>query len=1319
MKNIYIFLIFLFLLVTSSNSFSQSTVNYTFSTTTTGSLVDMSSGTTQLVGASQDDTPSGVTSIGFDFWFMGVRNGQFSASSNGAVRLGSTVIGGTAYGSTFPVASQSILAPFWGDLGTSSTGKVHYKVTGSAPNRVLVIEFLNMAFDYSSLTVDATYQILISETTNNIEFRYGYVSCGVFTNAPIIAVGISSNSTANNYVSVDQDALTSSTTVVSNKSYAATGEILQFSSASDGTRRTILFTAPAGPVAPSALNFTSVTAVAMTLNWTDNSGDETGFGIYRSTDGGATYLYITKTAANVVTYAATSLSPGTTYTWAVYAVTEVPSSTAASGSQATVSGTISGTKSVGPTGDYLTLTAAITDIKLNFLAGATILELQAAYTSAGETYPLDFSALGSTSSNTLTVRPATGATALSITGGNTTALITISAGYIMFDGRPGGLGSAKELTVANTSLGPAIRFINDGNNSTLQYLTITSIPTSTTSGVILFSTAATGIVGNSNNTISFCNITKGATNPANLIYSSGTAAVPNISNVISNCNLFEFSNAGVNVAATGNGTGWNVSSNNIYNSISVATTQTGILFASATSTNTLIENNIVGGSAAGGTGTWGNTGSVIVTGIAVTNGAATINNNTVTNIYNTSTGTAARVRGINMSPATTAGTLTVSNNQINNLQTNGATTGLGGGSGGAQGIIFGPTGFQSCAITNNTIHDISMENTSANTVACFAGGIQVTNSLAIVTRNTIYAIKNKATGTTANNPPIACGFIARFMNTGAYVANNMISLGTGEATNTAFVGMLSLSAGAVTHPYFYNSVYIGGTAGGTWSSMCFGRADYTAVAPAMPIQLYNNILFMDRTGGGSTNYAVGNMGTAATTVAFASDYNLLYNSATSNIALWDVTSYDFAGYRTISVDDEIHSLSPAAITEANLFTASSTGNLHIITGNSEAWYPSGNGVQVTGISTDFDGNSRSETVAGGTVDIGADEFTASGTPPMATESAAPAVSTTTTYSVGGNIIASITWGAGGTPPTSMALTAFTGAPPPNAGAYTVGNVYWIFTPTGGSGYSYDVTFNYADVQIGAIDPEADLRLCKSDDGGVSYTPYLTGGTGPGQYELNTTNNTIKVYGLTGFSHFSITDDTNPLPVELSSFTSNHDARNVNLNWSTTSELNNSGFDIERKLVSETVWSRIGNVAGHGTSNTVNNYQYEDRNLQSGKYNYRLKQIDANGNFKYYQLSNFVEVGIPGKYAISQNYPNPFNPSTKINYDLPFDSRVAIKIFDITGREVASILNQTQTAGYYTATFNASNLSSGVYFYQINADGGNQNFVKTLKMMLIK
>jgi photosystem II stability/assembly factor-like uncharacterized protein len=191
------------------------------------------------------------------------------------------------------------------------------------------------------------------------------------------------------------------------------------------------------------------------------------------------------------------------------------------------------------------------------------------------------------------------------------------------------------------------------------------------------------------------------------------------------------------------------------------------------------------------------------------------------------------------------------------------------------------------------------------------------------------------------------------------------------------------------------------------------------------------------------------------------------------------------------------------------------------------------------------------------------------------------------------------------------------------------------------------------------------------------------------------------------------------PVELSSFISSVNNRNVSLSWSTVNEQNNSGFDIERKLFESSEWNKIGNVTGAGTTNSTSDYSYTDKNLSTGKYNYRLKQIDFNGNFKYYDLTNEVIIGTPNKFDLSQNYPNPFNPSTKINYDLPFDSKVSIKIFDLTGREISSIVNQVQPAGYYSVNFNASLLSSGVYFYSMTAEGGNKSFVKNMKMVLVK
>ncbi|MBK8551427.1 MAG: T9SS type A sorting domain-containing protein [Ignavibacteria bacterium] len=186
-----------------------------------------------------------------------------------------------------------------------------------------------------------------------------------------------------------------------------------------------------------------------------------------------------------------------------------------------------------------------------------------------------------------------------------------------------------------------------------------------------------------------------------------------------------------------------------------------------------------------------------------------------------------------------------------------------------------------------------------------------------------------------------------------------------------------------------------------------------------------------------------------------------------------------------------------------------------------------------------------------------------------------------------------------------------------------------------------------------------------------------------------------------------------LPVELSSFTSSISKRDVTLNWTTSSESNNSGFEIERS--SNNVWTKVGNVAGNGTVNSASSYSFTDRGLATGNYNYRLKQIDFNGNFEYFNLSNEINIGIPSSYDMSQNYPNPFNPSTTINFDVPTDGNVSIRLFDMSGKEVATLVNEVKTAGYYSVNFNASSLSSGVYFYNISSN----NFTATKKMTLLK
>lgn len=193
----------------------------------------------------------------------------------------------------------------------------------------------------------------------------------------------------------------------------------------------------------------------------------------------------------------------------------------------------------------------------------------------------------------------------------------------------------------------------------------------------------------------------------------------------------------------------------------------------------------------------------------------------------------------------------------------------------------------------------------------------------------------------------------------------------------------------------------------------------------------------------------------------------------------------------------------------------------------------------------------------------------------------------------------------------------------------------------------------------------------------------------------------------------------PLPVELSSFTHKVNGYNVSLSWSTASETNNKGFQIERKNVSEAGWKTIGFVEGAGNSNTEKKYNFDDKKLNTGKYQYRMKQIDYNGNYSYKNLNSEIVMGAPKKFNLSQNYPNPFNPQTKIDFELPTDSKVKVIIYDALGREIRTLINEVRTAGIYTVDFDAKNLSSGFYFYRlITGENGNESII-TKKMTLIK
>jgi hypothetical protein len=236
--------------------------------------------------------------------------------------------------------------------------------------------------------------------------------------------------------------------------------------------------------------------------------------------------------------------------------------------------------------------------------------------------------------------------------------------------------------------------------------------------------------------------------------------------------------------------------------------------------------------------------------------------------------------------------------------------------------------------------------------------------------------------------------------------------------------------------------------------------------------------------------------------------------------------------------------------------------------------------------------------------------------------------------------------------------------------------------------------------------------------------------------------TTYTYILLAYNWVGPSDPSNPatvttiIPVELTSFTATVTPNSVSLSWQTATETNNSGFEIERSLIpnpfskGEGAFETIGFVPGFGTTTEPKSYSLTDENLSAGKYQYRLKQIDFDGTFEY---SNTIEVEInsPTEFSLEQNYPNPFNPTTKIKYTIPSvtlsvpvampskgDVLVSLKVFDILGDEVATLVNEPQQPGTYEVEFNvgqAISLSSGVYYYQLRSGG----FSQTKKMLLLK
>lgn len=1199
------FLLFSFAITSQSQNIS----NYTFAATS-GTYQALSGATSPaLSGGATNDGWYNSIPIGFDFWFMGVRYNTIGASTNGWMCFGSgsTSLNNAVAANSFSSNSvpRPFVAPLWDDLDfTQSLGIFSYKTTGAAPNRIFTAEWFGSEWAWSANAAVISFQVKLNETTGKVDFIYNQELGTVASGSASIGIqGTTTYQSLNGTGTSPASSTTVNTTNLGTK--PATGQVYSFT--------------PPIPAAPTGLSFTAVTQNSMNLNWTDNASNEIGYAIFGSTDN-ITFTFQTQVAANSITAAMLGLLPTTPYYYKVYAVTEGGMSNVLSGSQTTLTGTLSGVITIP--GNYATITAAIAALQASGFANSVVLELQSSYTSTGETFPITIpNNLGATPTKTIILRPAAGVSNVTILSSNSIATILINGGkYFKIDGRPGGTGTTKALTISNNYSGSGatdITFINDACNDTVRYCNIIGMVVSgTNNGLINFS-STTGSTGNDSNSIEYCDIHGGSmSNSYILINGFGSNGKENNSNTIANNLLYDFTSQGINLINYC--TDFRITGNHIYQTQPI--TSTGYLtmygiFSSFTSGTITISNNYIGGSTpfcAGNAWELGSVstqnriypiyiqGSTALTSSIIGN---TISNfllatnypgsnfigiyttglcNIIGNTIGSSTGTgnimivSEYVGNANIYGICTSNGNTISNNLIGSID-------VGGTLSTHVVTLYGILSANNSQITGNTITNLMNESTSATIwgISSYIGS----NNISLNTISNLYST-NTASAVTLygissnNNDTINRNLIHSFSiasssasstmsgiysNSNCTVKNNMIRLGikpdgTSLTTPSIIYGVYATGVNALIH----NSIYIGGigVAAGSGISACYYKIGTSTGT------LYNNIFYNARangtTGGNHYNLFINSP------ISPICNYNLHYTGVPLACMIYSngTTYTNFATYQTATGLDANSVIADPRF--VNPTGNSSSVDLHI--NNAFATPVESYGSSAYTTTEDFDGQLRSS-----------------------------------------------------------------------------------FSP----------------VDIGA-------------DAGL-FTQLI-------------------------------------LPVKWLSFEGRLENKNtVLLTWRTASEINNDRFVIQRTVRSaqcpEDKWEDIGTVKGNGNTNQISEYQFTD-NLNtltpnhSNTLYYRLKQIDADGNFEY---SKTITVSLAEEKNQVTISPNPF--SDKFELIIPNNSEndeVNINVKDINGRNVFTksfTLHKDQP----TISVETNSLINGIYFIEIQTGDGNIVRQKMIKL----
>ncbi|WP_210518218.1 T9SS type A sorting domain-containing protein [Hymenobacter terricola] len=1132
-------------LLSTSAAWAQSTANYAFTTNSTGSLVDMSTGTTDALatGTYRDDDASAVLPIGFTIGFMGTNYTQFSVNSNGQLRLGATVISGT---NTAPTSGQAILAPFGGDNATQATGAVRYKVVAGT-NRTLVVEWTGLRVPYAGTPAAGTpvqVQAILEENTGKVEYRYGaafnngtsvtrsiFISAG--TNAGQIGVVKTFNATPT------YDATVTSATATTLADNAA---IAVLNSSADGSRTVFVFTPLSGtPVAPG-LAASAVGQASLNLVITDNSTNETYFTVSRSTDN-TTFTTVGTVASTTaaatggtVTFAQTGLTTGTTYYYRVTANNEAGGvSTNATVTATTLAAVpFCGTKSVGPAAgaDYPTLTAAFSALSINGVCGPLVLELQSAYVSTTETFPLVYNYAG-TATNTVTVRPAAGATNLSITSTVAGAAFNIFGGkYLILDGRPGGSGSpvsgaalATDLTIASTSTnGIPMQFTSDATFNVVEHTQIIGVGNNVSSYPNVNFTGTTTTLGNSDNTLQYNTIKDGATTPVTLVYSGSSLNSRNsiIGNNLSNFYLSAGSAYGMNINSAG--TGWVISGNSIYQTASRASTA-GTLYGIyiVGGNGHTVTGNFIGGSAPGAGGSaltaTGPAAAFRLVGIYLsTSGTATsVQGNTVANITWVSSSGATTTYGIFSGIYVSSGDANIGTSTGNIIGTVAGPVSVSTSTTGGYSFGISSASSGTVNITGNTISNISGVGSSATVASNVAGILVAAGTLNTLSRNKLYTLV-AGSGVAATSTGIWL-----LGGTTNNVNNNLIGdLQAPASTSlTAVTGVLV--AGGTTNNVAFNTIRLDGTSTGA----TFGTQGIYLNSLTVGLNLFNNLvvnLSVPVGTGGSATAIRRISGTAGTVPANLFGNNNLYYagtpSATNLIYVEGTTtatnaSQTLAAYKALLLNREANS-----VTETTTPFASTTGAaatfLHLTAG--AATQAESAGQPFGGITTDFDGDTRNVN----TPDIGADEGSF-----LLLDQTAPLITVT---ALGGSQAST----------TSRTVTATITDPSGVATGTSAPRLYFrkgtsgVYVASAGPtvvGSAYTFTFDYSLVGGVVAGDIINYYIAAQDvPGNVGTNP--TGGTGvtpPGSTAPSVAYQYTILPALSGTYYVSATAATSPVP----------------------------------------------------------------------------------------------------------------------------------------------------------------------------------------------